>query len=101
MTTGYPITKADLDNRMGAMVVNVRESLLACVQFKAGFLDDSVLGPDPVLAALTYSVGEITTIRNSFTSMKLLSDIARGTIAEGTTPIDFYFDAKKLIGLNV
>jgi len=101
MSVGYPITKVDLDNRMGGMIVNVRAALGECVNFKAGFLDDATLGTDAVLSALGYTAGEITTIRNAFIAMKLVSDIARGQIAQGVSPADFYFDAKKLIGLNV
>jgi len=100
MAIGYPVTKTDLDNRMGQMIVNVRASLLACVQFKDGYLDDSALGNDTFLGALGYTAGEITTIRASFTAMKNLSGIAKGTGTQASTN-DFYFDAKKLIGLNV
>jgi hypothetical protein len=32
---GYPITRTDLDNRMGGMIVAVRDALDACVLFKA------------------------------------------------------------------
>jgi len=100
MSTGYPVTKVDIDNRIGAMIVNVRESLLACVQFKDGYLDDAALGTDAVLTAMGYTAGEITTIRAAFTAMKNLSGIAKGTGTQASTN-DFYFDAKKLIGLNV
>ena len=82
------------------MIVAVRASLLTCVQFKDNWLDDTALGTDTFLTTLGYSPTEITTIRASFSAMKSLSNIAK---AAGTQPSanDFYFDAKKLIGLNV
>jgi len=103
MTTGYTVTKADLDNRMGAMIVDVRGALLACVQFKDGFLDDATLGTDAFLGVsggLGYTSPEITQIRAAFAAMKTLSNIAKGLTTQPATN-DFYFDAKHLIGLNV
>lgn len=106
MATGYPITRTDLDNRMGAMVVNVRASLLAVVQFKTNWLDDATLGTDAFLQSLTppytgsVSSGEIQTIRAAFADLKKLSDIANGTATQGA-PNDFWFNAKHLVGLNV
>lgn len=100
MSTGYPVTKADLDNRMGSMIVNVREAFLKCVQFKDGWLDDAALGTDAFLGTLGYTSPEIAIIRSAFTAMKNLSGIAKGTGTQASTN-DFYFDAKKLIGLNV
>jgi len=99
---GYPITKAGLDNLMGGLIVSVRDSLNACVSFKA-LLDDTSILPDSVLTALTYggssSTGEIQQIRNSFTSMSLLNTVSRGG---STVPslVDFWFDAKHLGGTN-
>lgn len=98
MSTGYPITKLDLDNRMGALVVALRDDLNACVSFKA-MLDDTSILPDATLTALGYSAGEITQIRASFTAMAKLSDIARAAATQ-TPANDFWFDAKHLAGLN-
>jgi hypothetical protein len=98
MSTGYPITKTDLDNRMGALIVNVRDALEACVLFKA-LLDDSTILPDATLTTLGYSAGEITQIRSAFTSLKSLRDISRATATQASTN-DFWFDAKHLAGLN-
>ena len=98
MSTGYPITKTDLDNRMGAMIVNVRDALEACVLFKA-LLDDATILPDATLTTLGYSAGEITQVRAAFSSMKSLRDISRALATQASTN-DFWFDAKHLAGLN-
>lgn len=98
MTTGYPITKADIDNRIGALIVNLRDSLNAIVSFKA-LLDDSSILPDAVLTSLGYGSGEITTIRASFTDLAKLSDIAKAAATQSPAS-DFWFNAKHLAGLN-
>jgi hypothetical protein len=95
---GYPVTKVDLDNRMGALIVAVRDNLTACVTFKA-LLDDTTILPDATLTGLGYSGAEITQIRAAFTAMKSLSDISR-SLATQPAVNDFWFDAKHLAGLN-
>lgn len=94
MAAGYPMTKADLDNRMGGMIVAVRDSLIACVALKA-MLDDTSMLPDATLTGLGYTGGDITQIRAAFTAMKSLSDISRG-LATQPAANDFWFDAKHL-----
>ena len=98
MSTGYPITKTDLDNRMGALIVNVRDALEACVLFKA-LLDDSTILPDATLTTLGYSGAEITQLRAAFSAMKTLRDISRASATQASTN-DFWFDAKHVAGLN-
>lgn len=98
MSTGYPITKLDLDNKMGALAVALRDDLNDCVTFKA-ILDDTSILPDATLTGLGYSSGEITQIRAAFTALAKLSDIARGTTTQSPAN-DFWFDAKHLAGLN-
>lgn len=98
MSIGYPITKTGLDNLMGGLVVNVRDSLNAVVAFKA-LLDDTTVLPDAVLTGLGYGSGEITTIRASFTDLKKLSDVARAAATQSPAS-DFWFNAKLLAGTN-
>jgi hypothetical protein len=95
---GYPITKTDLDNLMGRLVVAVRDDLTACVQFKS-LLDDSSVLPDATLTSLGYTAGEVTQIRAAFSAMKTLSDISRAAATQASVN-DFWFDAKHLAGLN-
>lgn len=98
MSIGYAITKTDVDNTMGRLVVAVRESLLDCVAFKK-WLDDAALGTDAFLTTLGYSAGEITTIRAAFSAMNSLNNIAHAAGTQASTN-DFFFDAKKLTGIN-
>lgn len=104
MPTGYPITKVDLDNRMGGMVVALRAALAAPAQFKAKFFDDATLGTDAFLQGLGYtgsvSAGEIQIIKAAFADMSKLNDIANAAAVQAATN-DFWFSAKHLIGLNV
>lgn len=97
MSTGYPITKTDLDNRMGALVVAIRSALADAVAFKV-LLDDTTILPDATLTSLGYSGGEITTIRAAFTDLKKLSDISAAAATQASTN-DFWFNAKHLTGL--
>ena len=99
MSAGYPVTKADLDSRMGGYVVAVRDALTACSQFKTSQLDDTTILPDSVLTGLGYSNPEITQIRASFTSLNNLFSVSKGTLTQGSLN-DFWFDAKHLAGLN-
>jgi hypothetical protein len=96
--SGYPITKLDLDNLMGRLIVSVRDDLNACVNFKA-LLDDTSILPDATLTTLGYSAGDITQIHAAFAAMKTLSDISRALATQPATN-DFWFDAKHLAGLN-
>jgi hypothetical protein len=98
MSVGYPVTRTDLDNRMGGMIVAVRDALNACVQFKA-LLDDTTVLPDATLTGLGYSAGDITQLRAAFAAMKSLSDISRSAATQPAVN-DFWFDAKHLAGLN-
>ena len=103
MSIGYPFTKADLDNRMGGMVVNLRDAFNAITLFKSSLLDDATMLPDATLTALGYtgsvSSGEIQQIRNAFTSLSLLKTVSTGG---STVPsvVDFWFDAKHLANAN-
>jgi len=99
MSIGYPVTKIDLDNLMGRLVVALRDDLNAIVSFKAE-LDDTAILPDATLTGLGYTSGEITTIRASFADLKKLSDIAKAAATQSATN-DFWFNAKLLAGLNL
>lgn len=98
MSVGYAITKVDLDNRMGAAVVAVRDALINIKSIKVE-LDDTTILPDATLTSLGYSGPEITQLRASFTDLAKLDDISRGTATQSPAN-DFWFNAKHLAGLN-
>ncbi len=95
---GYPITKVDLDNRMGQAILAVRQALVEVVRIKA-MLDDTTILPDATLTSLGYSAGEITQLRAAFTDLKKLYDVSTAAATQGATN-DFWFNAKHLTGLN-
>jgi hypothetical protein len=100
MAAGYPISRTDLDNKMGGLVVAVRNSLLAVNQFKIQ-LDDTSMLTDALLQAApySYSSGDTTQIRAAFTDLAKLYDISRAAATQSATN-DFWFNAKHLVGLN-
>jgi hypothetical protein len=98
MSIGYAITKVDLDNRMGAAVVTLRDALITIVALKAE-LDDTTILPDATLTTLGYTGGEITQLRAAFTDLAKLDGISRGTQTQAVVN-DFWFNAKHLAGLN-
>jgi hypothetical protein len=98
VSAGYPITKTDLDNRMGQAILAVRQSLVEVVRIKA-MLDDATILPDATLTSLGYSPGEITQIRAAFTDLKKLYDISIAAATQASVN-DFWFNAKHLTGLN-
>lgn len=97
--TGYPVTKTDLDNTMGRLVVSLRNDLIAVASLKTQ-LDDSTLLNDTNLALLGYTSGDITLIRASFTDLTKLWDISRAAATQSPAN-DFWFNAKHLAGLNL
>ena len=98
MSAGYPISKVDLDNRMGQAILAVRQSLAEIVRIKA-MLDDTTILPDATLTSLGYSPSEVTQVRAAFTDLKKLSDISNNAATQPATN-DFWFNAKHLTGLN-
>lgn len=100
MTIGYAITKASMDNQMGALVVNLRNALNAVVSFDV-LLDDTAVLPDSVLSgSLSYTTPEIATIRAAFNDLRKLSDISRALATQSATN-DFWFNAKMLSGVQL
>lgn len=98
MAAGYPITKIDLDNRMGQAILAARQALAEVARIKT-MLDDTTILPDATLTSLGYSPAEITQLRASFTDLKKLWDISNAAATQ-TPANDFWFNAKHLTGLN-
>ena len=98
MTAGLSLTKGDLDNRAGSLVIAVRDGLARCAQFCDLLNDTSIFANDAALIALGYTQGEVTMMRAAFTDLKALWNVAK---ANGTVPSnnDFWFNAKHLTGV--
>lgn len=102
MSVGYPVTKADVDNRAGTLVVGLWTALRDAAAF-CDWLQDST-HDDTFLQGLGFtgssSTGDIKTLRDSFTDLKSLYNVAH---AAGTVPSNnnFFFSAKKLSGVTL
>lgn len=102
MSIGYPLTKSDLDNKMGSLFVSVRDNLFRCSQMNALLNDTAIIPNDAFLTSMGYTSGEVTTLRAAFTDLGGTGNsLYRIAIGVGTvSPAnDFYFNAKKLAGV--
>lgn len=102
MSVGFPLTKTDLDNRAGGLVVTLRDTLYRCSQMCTLLNDTTIIPNDAFLTAMGYSAGEVAFLRNSFTDLGgtggSLYRIALGQVnLPGAN--DFYFNAKHLTGV--
>lgn len=94
MTVGFPLTKDQLDTQLGQIALQVRTGLTDAARLKA-LLDGQT---DPQLTALGYIAAEITLMRAAYTDLYNLNRVAT---AQATQPAanDFFFNAKKLLGV--
>ena len=97
---GYPITKTDVDNRVGALIVALQGAFDEAITFKQRKLDNDNILSDTILANLGFTPDEITTVRAAFGAIEALYAIARnGALPAG--PDNYFFHADKLSGLVV
>lgn len=96
MSVGFPVTKQEVDNRAGQLVVQLRDTLADVVAFKAWL--DSATTTDAFLQGLGYTAGEVTLLRASYTDLKKLSDVSHAQAVQAA-PSDFFFNAKVLAGV--
>lgn len=106
MAVGFPITKADLDTRMGLEIGAVYTSLAAVTE-RLKWLNDSARNSPYLTLTLGYTSGEETTLRAAFADLDSLRQISHATGAKGVANIgssaaanDFFFNAKLLGGVN-
>lgn len=100
MSIGFGVTKADIDNKAGQLIVATRDDLLTCARFCNWLQDTSIWANDAALTALGYSAGEVSTLRAAFVDMKALNTLANAGSSLGS-PNDFFFNAKHLTGAQV
>jgi hypothetical protein len=92
---GYPVNRQVLDNRVGALVVQVRE-VLEDVQRIHAFLAAEL---DADLVTMGYTQGEVDLLKSSFTDLDKLARIANGSAVQADAS-NFFFWAKNLTGLS-
>lgn len=98
MSVGFTLTKADIDNKAGSLVVDLRNGLDRCKQMNALLNNTNVIPNDAFLTGLGYTSAEVTTLRAAFTDLNSLYNVshAAGTVASNN---DFFFNAQKLTGV--
>lgn len=94
MTVGFPLTKDQLDTRLGQVALSVRTGLADAAQVKA-LLDGQT---DAALIALGYIQAEATLMKAAYTDLYNLNRVATGLATQPATN-DFFFNAKKLLGV--
>lgn len=98
MSLGFPLGKADIDNKAGSLVVDIRNGLDRCKQMNALLNNTNIVPNDAFLISLGYTAGEVTTLRAAFSDLNSLYNVSH---AAGTVPSnnDFFFNAQKLTGV--
>lgn len=100
MSLGLNLDKANIDQRVGSLTINVRDSLAAAARF-SDFLSDTTIFPnDAALIALGYTQAEVTTLRAAFADLKTLNNVANA-LATVASANNFYFNAKHCWGTVV
>jgi hypothetical protein len=96
MSVGFTTTKADLDQRAGAIALDLRSVLYRVQIFKA-YLDTVTVAQ---LQALGYATSpdEASQLKSAFTDMDKLRTIYEGTATQATT-YDFRTFSKLLTGV--
>jgi hypothetical protein len=99
---GYPITKQTLDNKAAQLVVSLRNTLTAIEALNAWLgaqSDETLLGLRDAANA-GYTTAEVSTLRNAYAALKILSDIAHARTANAS-PFNYLFNADLLVGLEL
>lgn len=95
MAVGYPVTKATLDNRAGALVEQLRQIFDGVESLKA-WLDAR---PDAELQAdYGYSAEDVAVLKSAITDLDKLRRIGAGTEVQAAVS-DFFFWADRLTGI--
>lgn len=96
MAVGYPKTRADIDDRAGALAVGLRNVFAQIDAFKT-FLDAT---PDADLTAapINYTSGDVAVLKSAFGDLAKLAAIYRGEQSLAAAQ-DFRAFAKQLAGV--
>lgn len=100
MSAGYQVSLLDVQNRSGALVVQLWNNLDEVHKFKL-WLDDAS-HPDSFFTGLGMAGGDITTMRNSFADLGGASGlwaVSHGSFAPAGAS-NYFANAKLLTGIN-
>jgi tRNA threonylcarbamoyladenosine modification (KEOPS) complex Pcc1 subunit len=94
MSVGFPINKSDVDNTLGQISVQLRDSIFRVPGFKARI--DAMTDAD--LLAMNYSADDITLLRASLVDLLNIFQVATGAIA-WPEAYDFRTNIAKVTGV--
>lgn len=96
MSVGIAITKEDLDQRVGTVVIQLL-SAFKQVDILSGFLVPQAASA--ISTTFGYTIDEATTLKTAFTDLANLAAVARGTQVQATARNAFTY-AGRLAGLQ-
>lgn len=94
---GLDLTSTTLNNTVGQTILALRNDFQRVVTIKAWF--DSNADDSTVAADLSMDAADVTALRAGVTDLAALYAVATAAQAQPAAN-DFFFNAKKLIGLN-
>lgn len=94
MSVGFPINKSDIDNTLGQISVQLRDSIFRVPGFKARIDGMS----DGELTALGYSASDITLLRASLVDLLQIFSVATGAATQPSV-YDFRTNIAQVTGV--
>lgn len=95
MSVGFPVSKSAIDERAGNIALGLRRDLEQVIQMKEWLDTRSV----QELQSFGYTEAEATLLKDSFTDLAALVNVARGAAPQPQAN-NFFWNAKNLIGVN-
>lgn len=95
MSVGLPVGKADIDNRIGRLALQLRDLVLQVPLLKERL--DAMTDAD--LTAIGYNTADVTLLRASIADLFLIQQIALGQ-ATLATAYDFRTNTAQTMGIN-
>jgi hypothetical protein len=100
MSAGFTMSRADFDQRIGGLVVAVRDALFRVHDWKSTVLDNTNVIPNDQFLLnppFAYSQPDVDLIRASFTDLDKIYLISHAGAVQAA-PSDFFTNAQKLTG---
>jgi hypothetical protein len=95
MSVGLPVGKADIDQKLGVLALQLRDLIMSVPQLKARL--DAMADTD--LTSLGYTTAEVALIRSCMVDLDQIQQVALG-LATQPTAYDFRTNTSKLMGIN-
>jgi hypothetical protein len=95
MSVGLPVGKADIDNKLGSLSLQLRDLIMEVGPLKAKL--DSMADSD--LTSLGYSTADVALLRAAMADLFQIQQVALGLAAQPTA-YDFRTNTSRLMGIN-